>query len=426
MHRLVIDGAITPASADLLRDAVADAEAEDAAALLVILDTPGGLIESTRSIVKQVLGSEVPVVVYVAPEGARAGSAGVFLTLAAHVAAMAPGTNIGAAHPVSAGGGDIGGGAQESEGGREELERKVVNDAAAFARSIAERRGRNAEWAARAVTESVSIPATQAVRERVIDLVAANESELLQAIDGRQVRLASGDAALRTAGARVVEVERGWRYAVLDVIASPNVAFVLMILGMYGLFFELANPGAIVPGVIGGISLLLALFAFQALPVNHVGLLLLLLALVLFLAEIKVVSHGILTIGGAVAFVLGATMLFESPESALRVSWGVIVPALAVTVGFFGFALAAALKARRAAPTTGSEGLIGRTAVVRAPFERDAASPDFRGKVMVHGELWNAIADAPVPRGAPVEVLGADGLTLRVRAAAAARGADVR
>ncbi len=434
VYKLVVDGAIHPASGELILDAIDRAEREHAEALLIELDTPGGLLESTREIVKGMLASQVPIVVYVAPEGARAGSAGVFITLAAHVAAMAPGTNIGAAHPVGPGGQDIspasrrepeaGAPADSGKGGQDgsgDLERKVVNDAVAFIRSIATERGRNADWAERSVRASVSIPASEAVQERVVDLVAANEAELLRALDGRTVKVAGGTRTLHSADTRVVEIEKGLRFKVLDAIANPNVAFILMMLGMYGLFFELANPGAIVPGVVGAISLLLALFAFQTLPVNYVGLMLMLLAIVLFLAEIKVVSHGILTIGGAVAFLLGATMLFESPEPAMRVSWAVILPSLLVTVAFFVFAMAAALRARRARPTTGREGIVGLTGVVRARFEPQGqgTTSSHRGKVFVRGELWNAVADQALEVGeeVEVEVLTNDGLTLRVRKA---------
>lgn len=449
VYRLVIDGAIHPASSELIASSIERAEGDRAEALLIVLDTAGGLLESTRAIVKAMLGSEVPVVVYVAPPGARAGSAGVFVTLAANVAAMAPGTNIGAAHPVGPGGRDISPGRRDRSGRSErdgdrarederqesddrersddrgegdeptgDLERKVVNDAVAFIRSIAARRGRNVEWAERSVTESESITADQALQQDVVDLVAASERELLEALDGRMVEVATGTRTLHTRDAAVVEIEKGLRFKVLDAIANPNVAFVLMMLGMYGLFFELANPGAILPGVIGGISLLLALFAFQALPVNSVGLLLMLLAIVLFAAEIKVVSHGILTIGGVIAFLLGATMLFEDAEPALRVSWAVILPALLVTVAFFVFAMGAALRARRARPTTGQEGIVGRFAVVRTRLEPDrpgAADGEFRGKVFIHGELWNATASEPAEPGDRVEVVASDGLTLRVR-----------
>ncbi len=429
--RLVVDGAIHPASGELIKHAIERAEKERAEALLIELDTPGGLLESTRGIVKAMLASEVPIVVYVAPEGARAGSAGVFITLAAHVAAMAPGTNIGAAHPVGPGGQDIspaskreppGGapgdsGKASDEDGSGDLERKVVNDAVAFIRSIAAERGRNADWAERSVRASVSLPAADAVRERVVDLIATNEGELLRALDGRTVKVAVGTRTLHTADAQVVEIEKGLRFKVLDVIANPNVAFILMMLGMYGLFFELASPGAILPGVVGAISILLALFAFQALPVNYVGLMLMLLAIVLFLAEVKVVSHGILTIGGTIAFLLGATMLFESPEPAMRVSWAVILPALGVTVAFFVFAMAAALRARRARPTTGREGIVGKTGVVRARFEPQGpdGTAGYRGKVFVRSELWNAVADEPLDVGQRAQVLANEGLTLRVR-----------
>jgi membrane-bound serine protease (ClpP class) len=456
VYRLVIDGAISPASGELILDAIAAAERERAEALLLVVDTPGGLLESTRSIVKGMLASRVPIVVYVAPAGARAGSAGVFITLAGHIAAMAPGTNIGAAHPVGPGGQDIDPGrrrvprprrAPDDQGAREkadrsdedgeredegrdasdepgDLELKVVNDAVAFIRAIAVRRGRNVEWAERSVTRSASITASEAVAENVVDLVAATEEELLRELDGRTVKVDGGMRTLRTQGAQVVTIEKGIRFKILDAIANPNVAFILMILGMYGLFFELANPGAIFPGVIGGISLLLALFAFQTLPVNYVGLLLLLLALALFLTELVVVSHGILAIGGIVAFVLGATMLFESPEPALRVSWAVILPALLVTVAFFAFAMGAAFRARRAQPTTGREGIRGRIAIVRERLEPRGlrtGNQECRGKVFVHGELWNAVAGEPIGVGEEVEVVESDGLTLRVRRPAGAR-----
>jgi membrane-bound serine protease (ClpP class) len=246
-----------------------------------------------------------------------------------------------------------------------------------------------------------------------VDLTAANEGELLRALDGRAVKVAGGSRTLHTADAQVVEIQKGLRFKVLDAIANPNVAFILMMLGMYGLFFELASPGAILPGVVGAISILLALFAFQALPVNYVGLMLMLLAIVLFLAEVKVVSHGILTIGGTIAFLLGATMLFESPEPAMRVSWAVILPSLLVTVGFFVFAMAAAFRARRAPPTTGREGIVGQTGVVRARFEPDGAG--YRGKVFVRSELWNAVAEEPLEVGQRALVLANEGLTLEVR-----------
>jgi membrane-bound serine protease (ClpP class) len=414
--RLEVDGAISPASAELLESAIEKAEDADAEALVVLLDTPGGLVESTREIVQAIMASRVPVVVYVAPSGARAGSAGVFLTLAAHVAAMAPGTNIGAATPISLGGGGLPGGpapadsAIQGQSSGDALERKILNDTVAFIRTIAERRGRNADWAERAVTEAVSVTETEALAENVVDLVAASLPELLDRIDGREVELVDRRTRLRTAGAEVRTVEKGLRFKILDTIANPNIAFILMMIGIYGIFFELMNPGAILPGVVGGISLVLAFFALQALPVNYAGVVLILFSLILFIAEVKVVSHGLLTVGGVIAFVLGATMLFEGPGSFFRVSWSVIIPAALLTAGFFAFAMGMAWRAWKTRPTTGREGLVGERAVVRRRL-------DPSGKVMVRGELWRARAEETVEAGESVEVVGVDGLTLEVRRA---------
>ena len=411
--RIVVDGAISPASAEYIQDAIDEAGESRADALVIQLDTPGGLVESTREIVQAMMASEVPVVVYVAPSGARAGSAGVFLTLAAHVAAMAPGTNIGAATPISMGGGGLPGGpapadsAIEGAGG-DALEQKILNDTVAFIRTIAERRGRNAEWAERAVTEAVSVTETAAVEENVVDLVAPSLPALLEEIDGREVELFDRRVTLQTAGAEVRDLEKGLRFKILDTIANPNIAFILMMIGIYGIFFELMNPGAILPGVVGGISLLLAFFALQALPVNYAGVLLILFSLILFIAEVKVVSHGLLTVGGVVAFVLGATMLFDTPGSFLRVSWSVIIPAALLTAGFFAFAMGLAWRAWKAKPTTGREGLVGERGVVRKRIDPE-------GQVMLRGELWRARADEALETGVPVEVVGMEGLTLEVR-----------
>ncbi|CAN5841537.1 nodulation protein NfeD [soil metagenome] len=411
--RVVVDGAISPASAELLQHAIDQAEDDGAEALLVVLDTPGGLVESTRDIVQSMMASRVPIVVYVAPSGARAGSAGVFLTLAAHVAAMAPGTNIGAATPVSMGGGGLPGGPAPADSaidqaGGDALERKILNDTVAFIRTIAERRGRNAEWAERAVTEGASITETAALEQNVVDLVAASVPDLLEEIDGREVELFDRRAALRTAGAQVRTFEKGLRFKILDTIANPNIAFILMMIGIYGIFFELMNPGAILPGVVGGISLLLAFFALQALPVNYAGVLLILFSLVLFIAEVKVLSHGLLTVGGVVAFVLGATMLFDSPGSLLRVSWSVIIPAALLTAAFFAVVMGLAYRVWKTKPTTGREGLIGERAVVRRRIDPE-------GQVMVRGELWRARGEEVFDPGESVEFVGVEGLTLEGR-----------
>ena len=417
VYRAVVDGAISPASAEFLADAIATAAEARAQALVIELDTPGGLVESTRDIIQAILASPVPVVVWVAPPGARAGSAGVFVTLAAHVAAMAPGTNIGAATPIEMGRGTpMPQGPAPADSAAEEardetaLDRKILNDTIAFIRTIAEKRGRNAEWAVTAVTEAASITETEALELRVVDLVAPTLDDLLERIDGRTVEVIDRTVTLATANAEVRTIDKGLRFKILDTIANPNIAFVLMLIGIYGIFFELMNPGSILPGVVGGISLILAFFALQTLPVNYAGVLLIVLSLILFIAEIKVVSHGLLTVGGVVAFVLGGTMLFDSPDPFFRVSWSVIIPAAILTAGFFVFALGKAYKTWRSKPTTGREGLVGEKGVVRKRI-------DPVGQVGVHGELWNARADEPLEIGEPVVVTSAEGLTLHVRRA---------
>lgn len=415
-YRIVVDGAIQPASAEFIVNSIDRASEDGATALVIELDTPGGLVESTRDIVQAILASQVPVVVYVAPAGARAGSAGVFITLAAHVAAMAPSTNIGAATPVNLGGRDISPGgpapadsvAEEQTPSEGDLERKILNDTVAFVRTIAEKRGRNADWAERAVREAESVTETEALEENVVDLVEPTLNALLRSIDGREVEVVDRTVVLETADIDVRDIEKSLRFKILDAIANPNIAFILMLVGIYGIFFELMNPGAILPGVAGVISLLLAFFALQALPVNYVGVLLLLFSLVLFVAEVKVVSYGLLTVGGIIAFVLGGTMLFDTPGSLLRVSWSVIIPAAAVTAGFFALAMGLAYKTWRTRPTTGREGLIGERATVRKTIDPE-------GQVFVHGELWKAAAKEPIERGAEVEIESVSGLTLRVR-----------
>jgi len=393
-----IEGAISPVTVRLVETALDRARADGAQALVIELDTPGGLERSMRTIAQRMLNADTPVVVYVAPTGARAASAGVFITMAAHVAAMAPATNIGAAHPVSIGGG----------GGDKESMKKIANDAAAFIRTIALERGRNADWAEKAVRQSVSIGEREAVRLKVVDLVAESVPDLLAKIDGRTVKTARGTVTLATRDAVVKPIEIGFRDRVLNVITDPNVAYVLMMLGMLGLFFELSNPGVVLPGVIGGISLILAFFAFQSLPINYAGLLLILFGIALLVAEIKVVSHGILAMGGIVAMALGSLMLFDAPDVGFRISWWVIAPTVGATAGVFLFVVSAGLRALRRRPLLGPLGLIGQTAVARGPI-------DHEGQVAVQGELWRAVAEGdPVADGTPVRVVGVDGLTLKV------------
>jgi membrane-bound serine protease (ClpP class) len=397
-----IEGVISPVTVRIIGTALERARSEGAAALVIQLDTPGGLERSMRSIVQQILSADVPVIVYVAPTGARAASAGVFITMAAHVAAMAPATNIGAAHPVAMGGGTI----------DKESMKKIENDAAAFARTIATTRGRNVEWAEKAVRQSVSATEREAVRFNIVDLVAASTSDLLDRIDGRRVKTPRGEVVLKTRGATVRPIEIGFRDRVLNVITDPNVAYILMMLGMLGLFFELSNPGVILPGVIGGISLILAFFAFQSLPVNYAGLLLILFAIVLFIAEVKVTSHGILAIGGIVAMVLGSLMLYETPSVAIRVSVWVILPTVGVTSGLFIVALTAGVRALRQRPLTGAAGMVGHTGVTRSAIDPE-------GQVLVQGELWRAVsAGGPIAVGEAVRVVAVEGLTIKVVKAA--------
>ena len=395
-----IDGVISPVTVRLVETALTRAQNERAGALVILLDTPGGLERSMRLICQRLLNAEIPVIVYVAPTGARAASAGVFITMAAHVAAMAPATNIGAAHPVAVGGGVD-----------KESMKKVENDAAAFARTIATERGRNAEWVEKAVRQSVSITEREAVKLKVVDLVADSVPDLLDKIDGRSVKTARGSVTLQTKGAAVTAIEIGFRDRVLNVITDPNVAYILMMLGMLGLFFELSTPGAILPGVIGGISLILAFFAFQSLPINYAGLLLILFGIALFVAEISVVSHGVLAIGGIVALSLGSLMLFDAPEVGFRVSWWVILPTIGATAGVLLFVLTAGVRALRSRSPVGAPALVGQTGVARGPL-----SPE--GQVLVHGELWRAVVrGAPVDEGARVRVVDVNGLTLTVEKA---------
>ncbi len=400
---LELDGVISPVTVRLVAGAIARARGEGAAALVILLDTPGGLERSMRSIVRDMLNAPIPVVVYVSPTGARAASAGAFITLAAHVAAMAPATNIGAAHPVSAGGGQM----------DREMSKKVENDAAAFIRTVALERGRNVEWAEKAVRQSVSATEREALRLGIVDVVADSLPDLLEKIDGRQVKTAAGTVTLHTRNATARPIEVGWRDRFLALITDPNIAYILLMLGMLGLFFELANPGVILPGIIGGISLILAFFAFQSLPINYAGLLLILFGIVLLIAEIKIVSHGVLTIGGVISVVLGSLMLVNTPELPLRVSWMVIAPVVATTAGVFVFLVSAGLRAQLRQPATGSEGLVGAVAVVRTPLDPE-------GQVLVHGELWRAVSDGErIAAGERVRVVAVDSLTLHVTRAAA-------
>jgi membrane-bound serine protease (ClpP class) len=403
--RVRIDSIIHPVSSEFLLDAVRQADEAGAAALVIELATPGGLLTSTREMFTAMLGAETPVVVYVSPQGAQAASAGFFLLMAADVAAMAPGTNTGAAHPVGGQGEDIEG----------TLGQKAEQDAAATIRSLAARHGRNAELAEAAVVESRSFTADEALEAGLVDLVVPSLPALLTAIDGREVEKGGRTLALATAEAPVRDLEMsGWRKA-LAALAHPNIAYILLSLGFLGLYFELMNPGAILPGVLGAISLILAFFALSVLPVNYAGVALIVLAVLLFIAEIKVTSFGLLTVGGVVALALGGLMLFKTPVPALRVSLELIAAVALVATVVVGALMWLALKARRGKVHGGSEGLVGERG--RATT---ALGPETTGKVFVHGELWHARAAEPVAAGAVVEVLRVDGMTIDVRPAAVA------
>ena len=397
---ITVRSTINPVVSDFVAKSIRKAAAQGAECVIIELDTPGGLDTAMRDIVQAILNAPVPVVVYVAPSGARAASAGVMITLASHIAAMAPGTNIGAAHPVGLGEGKM----------DEAMSRKVENDAAAYAKSLAEQRGRNVQWAVKAVRESESVSAHKALELRIIDLVAESEDELIKKIDGMEVTTIAGTKRLQLKGLPRHTIEMGWRHRILDTLSNPNIAYILMMLGFYGLFFELSNPGVVFPGVFGAICLILAFFALQTLPVNYAGVLLILLGIALFIAEVKVTSYGVLTLGGIVALTLGSLMLFESPEPYLRVSWYILVPTVATTAGFFLFALSFALKAHIAKPTTGREGLIGMQGRVVVPVQ-----PGGEGKVFVHGEYWYAESDEEIGRGETVEVAAVSGMKLKVR-----------
>lgn len=398
---LTINGAIGPVASEMLENSLQAAAANNAEALVIELDTPGGLLKTTRIMCKSMLASEVPIVVYVAPSGSRAGSAGVFITLASHIAAMAPGTNIGAAHPVGLGG--IGGGDDTSS----VMEGKITNDAAAFARTLAENRGRNADWAEKAVVESKSITEKEALDLNVIEIIAESGESLLDSLDGRVVSIGGEQDTLQTRNAIVIKTPMSFRLRVLDVISDPNIAYILMLIGIYGLFFELYNPGVILPGVIGGISLILAFFSLQLLPVSWAGVLLILFAVILFLLEIKVASYGLLSVAGVISMTLGSLMLFQPGMTGIQVGLELIIPAAIVTALFFAFVVGMGLRAQSRKVTTGSEGLIGEIGV---------ASTDLSplGKVLVHGELWSARCPTLVVRGSKVRVKSISGMELTV------------
>lgn len=397
VYVLNVDGTINPALSDYIIKGIEKAEEHKAAAVVITMDTPGGVVSTTKTIIKEMLNAKLPVIVYVAPSGSSATSAGALITMGADIAAMAPGTNIGAAHPVSGGGQKI----------DETMSDKIVNDLTAYMRGIVAKKGRNAEWAERAVRESVSVTAKEALEMKVIDVVADSVPDLLDKIDGRTIEKDSRSFTLHTKGAKLEKVATGLRFKILDVIANPNVAYLLMMIGGLGIMMELYHPGMIFPGVAGGICLLLAFFALQVLPVNYVGIMLIILSVILFIMELKVTSFGLLSIGGIISLTLGSVMLFDTEESAMRVSWSVIIPTVAIVSSFFIFALGLVVRAWMRRPRTGEQGLIGEVGYAVSDVNNV-------GKVAVHGEYWNARSESHIPKGERVRVIKVEGLYIVV------------
>ena len=389
--------AIGPGIADYIISGIKTAEENGAACLIIELDTPGGLAESMRIIVQNILSSRVPVVVFVYPGGARAASAGVMITMAADVAAMAPGTNIGAAHPVGAGGKDIDGTMSE----------KVINDMVAQAKSVAEKRGRNAKWVEDAIRESVSVTETEALKENIIDLIATDTDDLIKQLNGREIM---GRGILKLDNVKKVTIKETLRTKILKTISNPNIAYILMMIGLAGLYFEFSHPGSIFPGVIGAIALILAFFAMQTLPVNYAGVLLIVLAIIFFIMEMKIVSYGLLSVAGVVSLLLGSLMLFKGDGPDMKLSLQVLLPTVILISGFFVAIAGLVFRAQISKPTTGSTGLVGEIGVVKK-----ALIPD--GKVFVHGELWNARAKDPIDKDAKVRIVQVVNLILEVESA---------
>ncbi len=398
VYIIEVEGIINPATARFITESIDKAINNNAQCLIIQLDTPGGLMDSMRSIVKKILTANIPIIVYVSPSGARAASAGVFITLSAHIAVMAPSTHIGAAHPVTLGEG------KESK----TMSEKIVNDTVSYIKTIAKTRGRNVDWAEKAVRKSVSITEEEALRQNVIDFISPDLNDLLTKIDGKVIKFDGVSRTLSTKGVKPRSLEMSWRYRLLDVISNPTIAYILLMLGIYGIFFELSNPGAILPGVVGGIFLILAFYALQMLPINFAGLALIIFAIILFIAEIKVVSHGLLAIGGIISLFLGSLMLIESPAEYMRISLSVIIPAVIVSAAFFIFAITMAVRARMKKPTTGMEGLVGETGVASTEINPE-------GKIIIRGEFWNAYSNEPIEKGEKVEVIAVKNLKLQVK-----------
>ncbi|PYI87388.1 MAG: hypothetical protein DMF03_13530 [Verrucomicrobia bacterium] len=398
-----IDGAIGPATASYVSRSVNEARAQNAQCLIIQLNTPGGLLDSTQTIVQSFLGSTVPVVVYVAPTGATATSAGCFITIAASIAAMAPATTIGAAHPVTLGGGNPTGGGEEKPD--QTMKQKIENFSISYIEAIAARRHHNVEWAKSAVRESASIGAEKALELKVIDLIAVDLPDLLKQLNGRVV----DGKALKTANGEVTEIKMSASERVFHTLWHPEVMFVLMLIAIYGIIGEMTTPGAILPGVVGAIALVLALYMAAILPVNATGLVLIALALLLFIFDIYAPTHGVLTAGGIISFLIGSLMLFNRTDPLFRLSLGYIIPATLVTAAFFVFVVGKGLGAQRLPVRAGTETMVGKTVATLTPIDSRG------GRIFVEGEYWNAVSETPIEKGELVKIAGLEGLTLKVR-----------
>lgn len=395
---LTVKGVINPVSAEYLIEGINNAAANGYQAVIIELDTPGGLDDSMRDIIQTMISAKIPIIVYVSPSGGRAASAGAFITIASDVAVMTPGTNIGAASPVSLG-----------ETMDETMKAKVTNDAEAYIIGLATNNNRNVEIARRMVTEAISIPSEEALSKNVINFIAADRAALIEMLDATTITSYKGAFTLNLEGADIVENPMGFRFEFLYILSNPNIAYILMMLGIMGLYFELANPGTILPGVIGGICLVLAFYSFQTLPVNYAGVLLILFAALLFILEIKAPTHGFLAIGGVIALFFGSMLLFNTKVEFLRVSMKVILPTVIGVTLFFVLVVLLAVRAYRRKPTTGTEGILGEIGVAKSPIDADG------GRVFVHGEWWDATSDDPIAKGAKVEVVESKNLSIKVR-----------
>ncbi len=402
-----VEGIIGPVTANYVERVIKRAEEKDVEALILLIDTPGGLDGAMREIVKNELNSTVPIIIYVHPSGARDASAGVFLTYAAHIAAMTPGTNLGAAHPVSISPQGLGGGEEKKPD--DTMMEKVTEDAAAYIRGIAKKRNRNIEWAEKAVRESVSATAEEALELGIINLIVSSVDELLEEIHSMEVELPEGSKKLDTKNAETEEIPMNFREEFLSLISNPNIAYILFLIGVYGLIFAIRSPGAIIPGLLGALCLILAFYSFQTLPINYAGVALIVLGIAMFVMEVLTPTYGPLTIGGIVSMSIGSMMLINSDLEFLQISKPLIFAAVGTTAAFLIFALGAALKTMRRKPITGKEGLTGATGKAVSYIDSKG------GKAFLRGEYWNAISDNKIKKDSEVEVIEINGLTIKVK-----------